>query len=759
MNCNNCKKSIPDDSKFCTFCGFQIIKDNLSTSESELIEIKNELKSLKSQLESIIKKPPKEKEKKHGEEIESGLTKFQNISFNKPNFPNINVPGTGLFPTTNEIELLIGQNWLARIGSLAIIFGIGFFIKAAIDSNWISSFLIILIGAVFGFAFVFIGYLLNLKLSFYSRILTGLGIGILYITTYTSFTTYDLLNIYIGSIIIFLISILGNYLAYHYRNISIGIISLIGAYSIPILTAVSFETLDIKSIAASGYYLPLVVLSSSIFLFNFRYQTLFFGILIASYGSFLIWAGSISANSVSPELQWSICTSIYLMLLSGWWITNKKIINTYSLTTLLGLIILTLSFVLFSFSTLWNEYRNYIGILGLTFGFLYLIPAIYSLLKSQKITYEIYCIITGFLIIFISIPVQFSSSWTTILWAMQASVIIFIGFRKSIIQARILGYSILSLIIIKGLIWDFYNNENMIPVVNSRFLSLLSVFVTSYFTYYIAKNFNLNNYEKIYNNFLYFVSIILLILVINTEIYFTIKYFPTFISNTYQMPLTLMLWIITTATISNLILRINVTKNIGTIKRYFGHSIILTFSILTIIYAMFWDTENYIPFINIRTLTLLICSIGFYITILTIKKFSNNLGNFEIVNIKNSYKSLLFIIPFIIFSLDLHILVRYPNINIASSYQDPITSAIWGVTWAIIGTIYIFISIKIKDFTLRCIGLGAIGITVIKLFIFDLFLLPTTIRIFAFILLGIILLVAGLNYQKNLDIMKKMLTK
>ena len=129
------------------------------------------------------------------------------------NKPNIKIPNTGLFTTTNEIELLIGQNWLARIGSLAIIFGIGFFIKAAIDSNWISNLLIILIGAIFGFGFVLIGYLLNTKLSFYSRTLTGLGIGILYITTYSSFTAYDLFNIYIGSIIVFLISILGNYLA------------------------------------------------------------------------------------------------------------------------------------------------------------------------------------------------------------------------------------------------------------------------------------------------------------------------------------------------------------------------------------------------------------------------------------------------------------------------------------------------------------------------------------------------------------------
>ena len=756
MNCNNCKKAIPDDSKFCTFCGFQIINDNISASDSEITEIKDELKSLKSQLESIIKNPSEEKEQKQWTEVQTGLSRLQNISLNKP---NIKVPGAGLFPTTNEIELLIGQNWLARIGSLAIIFGIGFFIKAAIDSNWISNFLIILIGAIFGFGFVLIGYLLNTKLSFYSRTLTGLGIGILYITTYSSFTTYDLFNIYIGSIIVFLISILGNFLAYYYKNISIGIISLIGAYSIPLLAAISFETLDIQSITATGYYLPLVALSSCIFLFNFRYQALFFGILIASFGSYLIWSGSIAPNSMAPELQWGINAVIYLIILTGWWITNKKIINTYSIFSLLGLIILSLSFVLFSFNSLWDQYRNIIGIFGLIFGFLYLIPSVYSVLKSQKLTYQIYCIIAGFLIIFISIPVQFSSSWTTILWAMQATIIIFVGFRQSIIQARILGYFILSLIIIKGLIWDFYNNEDMLPLINSRFLSLLSISITSYFSYHIAKNLNLINYEKIYNNFLYFISIILLILTVNGEIYYIIKYFPELISNTYQMPLTLMLWIVTTGIISNLILRINITKNVGTFKRYFGHSIILTFSVLTIIYAMFWNTENYIPFINIRTLTLLICATAFYITILAIQKFSENLQNFEIINIKNSFKSFLFIIPFIILSLDLHILVRYPEINIASNYYDPITSTIWGIVWAIIGTIYIFISIKVKDFTLRYIGLGAIGITIIKLFIFDLFLLPTTIRIFAFILLGIVLLVAGLNYQKNLDIMKKILTK
>jgi uncharacterized membrane protein len=73
------------------------------------------------------------------------------------------------------------------------------------------------------------------------------------------------------------------------------------------------------------------------------------------------------------------------------------------------------------------------------------------------------------------------------------------------------------------------------------------------------------------------------------------------------------------------------------------------------------------------------------------------------------------------------------------------------------GTVYIYTAIKNNLKSLRYIGLLAISISIIKLFIFDLFLLPATIRIIAFIILGFILLVAGLNYQKNVDLMKKIL--
>jgi uncharacterized membrane protein len=113
--------------------------------------------------------------------------------------------------------------------------------------------------------------------------------------------------------------------------------------------------------------------------------------------------------------------------------------------------------------------------------------------------------------------------------------------------------------------------------------------------------------------------------------------------------------------------------------------------------------------------------------------------------------------PFIILSTEAYLFIRYENLNISPKYFNALTSASWGIMWAMTGTVYIYAAIKGNLKSLRYIGLLAISISIIKLFIFDLFLLPTTIRIIAFIILGLILLVAGLNYQKNIDLMKKIL--
>ena len=127
--------------------------------------------------------------------------------------------------------------------------------------------------------------------------------------------------------------------------------------------------------------------------------------------------------------------------------------------------------------------------------------------------------------------------------------------------------------------------------------------------------------------------------------------------------------------------------------------------------------------------------------------------------IKLILEFLMLLIPFMILSIESFLLIRHGILSVDMNYYNPVTSATWSVLWAGIGTLYIYISMKLLLKSMRYVGLAAISISIIKLFIFDLFLLPTTIRIVAFILLGFVLLIAGLNYQKNIKFMKKILNE
>ena len=149
MICNKCNNSIPDDSKFCTFCGISLRPVSEESKNSEISDLKNELDALKKDIKSISDAQPIKKDKISTASIKRRSIKTPSISL--PNIPTSFIPD--FKPTKNEIELIFGQNWLARIGSLAILFGLSFFVQAAISSNWLSNTIITIIGLLSGLIF------------------------------------------------------------------------------------------------------------------------------------------------------------------------------------------------------------------------------------------------------------------------------------------------------------------------------------------------------------------------------------------------------------------------------------------------------------------------------------------------------------------------------------------------------------------------------------------------------------------------------
>src|SRR5215471_2750820 len=106
----------------------------------------------------------------------------------QPPQPTATVPGPDSPPSTprvrgaGDLEGKIGKVWVSRIGIVAILFGVAWFIKYAFDNNWIGAAGRVTIGVIAGIAVILWSERFRDKgYAAFSYSLKGLGIGILYL--------------------------------------------------------------------------------------------------------------------------------------------------------------------------------------------------------------------------------------------------------------------------------------------------------------------------------------------------------------------------------------------------------------------------------------------------------------------------------------------------------------------------------------------------------------------------------------------------
>jgi len=76
------------------------------------------------------------------------------------------------------------------------------------------------------------------------------------------------------------------------------------------------------------------------------------------------------------------------------------------------------------------------------------------------------------------------------------------------------------------------------------------------------------------------------------------------------------------------------------------------------------------------------------------------------------------------------------------------------VMWAVYATLVIGVGIVRGSRELRAGGMALLAVPVVKLFVFDVFLLNPGYRVGAFVILGVLLLAMGLAYQRYSSALK-----
>jgi uncharacterized membrane protein len=138
--------------------------------------------------------------------------------------------------TREEWESFVGGKLLNRIGALALIIGLGFFLKYAFDNNWISETVRVLIGAFAGIASLGLAYRTHQKgFQIFSQGLVGAGIAILYLSVYASFNFYVLVPQWAAFLLMAVVTALSLALGTYYDSIAIGLLGWAGGFLTPLM--------------------------------------------------------------------------------------------------------------------------------------------------------------------------------------------------------------------------------------------------------------------------------------------------------------------------------------------------------------------------------------------------------------------------------------------------------------------------------------------------------------------------------------------
>jgi uncharacterized membrane protein len=710
-----------------------IIYNNLS---SKISRLEQKVSELSSKLNSEI--PERKEEEKEWQKIPH-LTEHEVLPQEEKNIQQEIIPEKEGKDWMNIIFEFLKQNALTIIGIFTLVLGIGYFVKYAIDKNWIGETPRVGIGFFLGAVIILLGHFLRKNYSVFSSIITGGGIAVLYFTVTIAFREYHLFSQNTAFSVTCLITLLCIALSYYYKSEILIIFSLFG-----------------------GFLAPLMVSSG-----HSNYPFLFTYITVLNLGMLAI---AFLKNWKSIGWIAFIFTYVYLL----YW--------TFKTTQLTSIYFYILGYIIFYSFALKNYFRkeamsspdilmlvliNFTNIIGLVYIFnqlgyepVIIFPLIFALVNSfllfreysQKnfgINYSVFAAITVSLLT-LAVALQFKTHLITSVWAIEATLLLYIWKKTGLPIFRKCFYVLFPLLIAAQVItWtEYIDAKNLNIVFNSVFLTSLVTLTTTFFSLFLLRKhpdhdekfnafleylFSILSYGVIYFAILleimYHISSQPWIVIFSVGIIFTLYYIFAILlfrkkldipqaSATQFMYLFCILIIIDTA-----------VSGTGIVSNYLLGKISLGFYGL---YLLYW-----VPFI--------------YIILQILPK-----SHFFKIKLSYWLISVTFITALSFELYNIYILLNAENISGMKVLSKHFGLLYLSIIWAVLSSVLIYKGLKNNIPEYSKIGFALIAVTILKLYLYDVWEMDNISRIIAFIILGIILLLSSFLFQRLKKIIKNL---
>ena len=654
-----------------------------------------------------------------------------------------------------DIEKFIGENLANKIGIAVLVLGISFFVKYAIDQNWIKETGRVIIGLIAGGILIGIAHRTRNSYRSFSSVLMGGGLTVFYFTIAFAFHQYHLISQTAGFIIMVLITAFAVVLSLYYDRLELAVLATIGGFITPFLVSTGQDNY-------TALFTYLCILNTGLMVLawfkrwpSINIIALFFTTII--YGSWLIKRMWFDSPPILPYKDALLFGTLFYFQFVTMNIVNnireKKIFTAFDF-----MIVLSINFLFYIASmfilSYWSD-GDYKGLFTALLGIFNLLLVL-GFRQKKTIDPNFLALLTGLALTFISLaaPVQFKGNYVTLFWAAEAVILFWLFQRTRTVQLKIASLIIAALMLCSlGITWMqvYFSGHQLIPILLNKEFSTTIAAAVSLFIYYKlmykeADTYYLNNSvrNQSIRNFLLGAFVVTLYLSGALEIFYQFSTRNN-IENLYIIYLQLYTFLFST-----IVLFFFKRSSVFPVFKFLFTIICLALYLINIdtnyeisLALIGKDQSNlfFAHWIGVILLGWLLIDLVIYFKRMNDKNGSTYLPALAWV----STISFIFLLSAEIYQVNLWL--NYQK-NDWAWWENLYYKAGLSILWSICSFIMMWLGMHYKFRPLRIISLSLFTLTLLKLFVYDIRNIPPGGKIAAFILLGVLLLTVSFMYQR-----------
>lgn len=335
-----------------------------------------------------------------------------------------------LSPRNNTFEKYVGENLISKVGVIITVIGVAIGAKYSIDNDLVSPTMRIFLGYVIGGLLLSVGLKLRNKYLNYSAVIVSGAMSILYFITFFSYSFYDILSHTVAFLLMVLFTIFTVFSSLLFNKQVIALFGMVGAMAVPFLLNTGSGRIDI-------FFAYITIINLGIFFLAIKkyWKNLLISSFSITWVIYLFWFAMDFSNQKHFNVALLFLSIFFTLFYLSIIIYKLKNNQNFAVGDVIRLLVNSFLFYGFGYAILSDNTitADKLGLFTLINAFAH--GLVCFLFYAKKLADQsLYLLSAGLSLVFITlaIPVQLDGNWVTTLWVGEAAVLYMVSKRMQV---------------------------------------------------------------------------------------------------------------------------------------------------------------------------------------------------------------------------------------------------------------------------------------------------------------------------------------